>query len=40
VRAYGSASPSWPLTPAGITRITVFGGGPDLLTTFGLPAVV
>jgi RNA polymerase sigma-70 factor, ECF subfamily len=25
------------VTPAGITRITVFAGGPDLVATFGLP---
>jgi RNA polymerase sigma-70 factor, ECF subfamily len=26
------------VTPAGVTRITVFAGGPDLVATFGLPA--
>jgi RNA polymerase sigma-70 factor (ECF subfamily) len=26
------------VTPAGIARITVFGGGPDLVAKFGLPA--
>jgi RNA polymerase sigma-70 factor, ECF subfamily len=26
------------VTPAGIARITVFGGGADLLASFGLPA--
>jgi hypothetical protein len=28
------------VTPAGITRITVFGGGPGLVALFGLPAAV
>jgi RNA polymerase sigma-70 factor (ECF subfamily) len=27
------------VTPAGISRIVVFGGGPDLLAKFGLPFV-
>jgi RNA polymerase sigma-70 factor (ECF subfamily) len=27
------------LTDTGIARIFVFGGGPDLIATFGLPAV-
>jgi RNA polymerase sigma-70 factor, ECF subfamily len=27
------------VTPAGIARITVFGGGPDLVAAFGLPPV-
>jgi hypothetical protein len=26
------------VTPAGIAGITVFGGGPDLVAKFGLPA--
>jgi RNA polymerase sigma-70 factor (ECF subfamily) len=27
------------VTDAGIARIFVFGGGPDLMATFGFPAV-
>jgi RNA polymerase sigma-70 factor (ECF subfamily) len=27
------------VTPAGIARITVFGGGPDLVAAFGLPPI-
>jgi RNA polymerase sigma-70 factor, ECF subfamily len=28
------------VTPAGITRITVFGGGPGLVAKFGLPSTL
>jgi RNA polymerase sigma-70 factor (ECF subfamily) len=35
-RAYGLGVLT--VTPAGIARITVFGGGPGLVAKFGLPA--
>ena len=37
-RAYGYGLGLLTITPGGIARITVFGGGPGLAAGFGLPS--